>query len=206
VRLHISPFSFFGPPKRRNRPRASAELSLTFPGPTPSVLIAGISLHWTYIMKPKPPNAALVWKQVDDFVVPRLRLNVIDRAVYSHLLRHTRLECRHRICFKQLWLAKGIGVCRNTARSSLRRLANRGAVRLIENSHDGHLVEVLLPGEIRVGFRESPDRPLLCRPRLRRSCAPLRPQSRSSTFSRRLHYATPSTPVTATLASTACVA
>ena len=68
------------------------------------------------------------------FVVPNLRLNVIDRAVYSHLLRHTRLECRHRLCFTQLWLAKGIGVCRNTARSSLRRLVDRGAVRLIENS------------------------------------------------------------------------
>lgn len=57
-------------------------------------------------MKRKMPNAAHVWKQLDDFVVPNLRLNVIDRAVYSHLLRHTRLECRHRLCFSQLWLAK----------------------------------------------------------------------------------------------------
>ena len=91
-------------------------------------------------MKIKTPNAALVWKQVDDFVVPRLRLNVIDRAVYSHLLRHTRLEGRHRLSFTQMWLAKGIGVCRNTARSSMRRLANRGAIRLIESSLGGHLV------------------------------------------------------------------
>jgi 5-methylcytosine-specific restriction endonuclease McrA len=114
-------------------------------------------------MKSKLPNAAHVWKQLDDVVVPRLRLNVIDRAVYSHLLRHTRLECRHRLSFTQLWLAKGVGVCRNTARSSMRRLANRGAIRLIETSLVGHLVEVLLPGEIRVGFRRSHERPLLCR-------------------------------------------
>jgi hypothetical protein len=114
-------------------------------------------------MKRKMPNAAHVWKQLDDFVVPNLRLNVIDRAVYSHLLRHTRLECRHRLSFTQLQLAKGVGVCRNTARSSLRRLANRGAIRLIESSLHGHLVEVLLPAEIRVGFRNAPDRPLLCR-------------------------------------------
>ena len=114
-------------------------------------------------MKVKMPNAALVWKQVDDFVVPRLRLNVIDRAVYSHLLRHTRLEGRHRLGFTQMWLAKGVGVCRNTARSSMHRLASRGAIRLIESSLHGHLVDVLLPGEMRVGFRGLPDRPLLCR-------------------------------------------
>src|ERR1700761_4222747 len=112
-------------------------------------------------MKPKMPNAAHVWKQLDDVVVPKLRLNVIDRSVYSHLLRHTRLEGRHRLCFKQLWLAKGVGVCRNTARSSMRRLNDRGAIRVIESSLGGHLVEVLLPGEIRVGFRGKPDRPLL---------------------------------------------
>ena len=40
-------------------------------------------------MKSKLPNAAHVWKQLDDFVVPTLRLTVIERAVYSHLLRHT---------------------------------------------------------------------------------------------------------------------
>jgi hypothetical protein len=114
-------------------------------------------------MKNRIPNGARVWKQLDDLVVPNLHLNVIDRAVYSHLLRHTRLEGKHRLCFKQLWLAKGIGVCRNTARSSLRRLVDRGALHLIENSHDGHLVEVLLPDEIRARLPKSPRRPFLCR-------------------------------------------
>jgi HNH endonuclease len=114
-------------------------------------------------MKRKLPNAVHVWKQLDDFVVPNLRLNVVDRAVYSHLLRHTRLECRHRLCFSQMWLAKGIGTCRNTARTSLRRLVDRGAVRLIENSYGGHVVEVLLPEEIRAAFTASPQHPSLSR-------------------------------------------
>jgi HNH endonuclease len=162
VRLHISPFSFFSSTTRPDRPPRLC-VSLISPAPIPSAAIAGISHHWTSIMKRKMPNAAHVWKQLDDFVVPNLRLNVIDRAVYSHLLRHTRLECRHRLCFSQLWLAKGIGVCRNTARSSLRRLVDRGAVRLIENSYGGHLVEVLLPEEIRAALPDSPHRALLCR-------------------------------------------
>ena len=40
-------------------------------------------------MKNKQVNAARVWKQFEDDVVPQLRLSVIDRAVYSHLLRHS---------------------------------------------------------------------------------------------------------------------
>jgi len=42
-------------------------------------------------MKNKKPNAEHIWKQFEDLLVPRLRLSVIDRAVYSHLLRHSRL-------------------------------------------------------------------------------------------------------------------
>jgi hypothetical protein len=114
-------------------------------------------------MKSKLPNAAHVWKQLDDVVGPSLRLNAIDRAVYSHLLRHTRLEGRHRLRFTRAWLAKGMGFCGNTARSYIRRLIRRGAIRLIESTYEGHLVEVLLPAEIRLGFRGSPDRHLLCK-------------------------------------------
>jgi hypothetical protein len=142
---------------------ASPRISLISPAPNPSVAIAGISLHWTYIMKAKMPNAALVWKQVDDFVVPRLRLSVIERAVYSHLLRHTRLEGRHRLRFTRAWLAKGMGVCPNTARSYIRRLISRGAIRSIETTYEGNLVEVFLPEEIRARLPKSPHRPLLCK-------------------------------------------
>jgi hypothetical protein len=112
-------------------------------------------------MKTKLPNAAHVWKQVDDFVMPTLRLNAIDRAVYSHLLRHTRLEGRHRLRFTRAWLAKGMGFCGNTARSYLRRLVSRGAIRLIECNYEGNLVEVFLPDEIRARLPKSPHRPLL---------------------------------------------
>ncbi len=79
-------------------------------------------------MKNKKPNAALIWKQFEDLVVPRLRLSVIDRAVYSHLLRHSRLD-----------------VC---------RLLDHGALRLVERTKAGHVVEVRLPEEIRAVRRD----------------------------------------------------
>jgi len=59
-------------------------------------------------MKNKNPNAEQLWKQLEDLLVPRLRLSVIDRAVYSHLLRHSRLEGRARLRFSIPWLARGV--------------------------------------------------------------------------------------------------
>lgn len=100
-------------------------------------------------MKPKIPNALLVWKQFEDVLAPRLGLSTADRAVYSHLLRHSRLEGKLRFRFSMRWMASGMGVSRETGRDAVRRLANLGALRLIERSKEGHLVEVHLPSEIR---------------------------------------------------------
>src|SRR2546427_11100271 len=60
-------------------------------------------------MKNKKPNAELVWKQLEDLLAPRLRLSVIDRTVYSHLLRHSRLEGKLRLRFSIQWLGRNIG-------------------------------------------------------------------------------------------------
>ena len=51
-----------------------------------------------------------MWKQLEDLVVPRLRLSVFDRAVYSHLVRHSWLEGRPQLRFSILWLARGAGL------------------------------------------------------------------------------------------------
>lgn len=100
-------------------------------------------------MKPKIPNALRVWKQFEDVLAPRLGLSTADRAVYSYLLRHSRLEGKLRFRFSMRWMASGMGVSRETGRDAVRRLANLGALRLIERSKEGHLVEVHLPSEIR---------------------------------------------------------
>ena len=103
-------------------------------------------------MKNKPPNsapdAAQVWKQMEDVLVPQLRLSVLDRSVYSHLLRHSRLERKLRLRFSIQWLARAVRVSGGPAREAVRRLAALGALRLIERTKIGHLVEVRLPAEI----------------------------------------------------------
>jgi hypothetical protein len=49
-------------------------------------------------------NAALIWKQIEDQLVPRLHLNLVERVVYHHLLRHSRLEGKLQLRFSILWL------------------------------------------------------------------------------------------------------
>ena len=100
-------------------------------------------------MKNKKPNAELVWKQLEDLLAPRLRLSVIDRAVYSHLLRHSRLEGKLRLRFSILWLGRNIRVSTGPVRDAVRRLVSHGALRVVQRSKAGHVVEVRLPGEIR---------------------------------------------------------
>ena len=100
-------------------------------------------------MKTKKPNAELLWKQLEDQLVPRLRLSVIDRTVYSHLLRHTRLEGKLRLRFSIVWLARNLRLSTNPVRDGVRRLVAHGALRLVQRSRAGHVVDVRLPGEMR---------------------------------------------------------
>lgn len=97
------------------------------------------------------PNAEQVWKDFEDYLAPRLRLSTTDRVVYSHLLRHSRLEGKVRLKFSILWLARGTDMSRTSVRDAVRRLMRHGVLRLAERGRAGHVVEVRLPSEVRGG-------------------------------------------------------
>ena len=99
-------------------------------------------------MKNKKPNADLVWKQLEDDLVPRLGLNLIDRIVYAHLLRHSRLEGKTQFRFSLRGLAHSSHISKGPVRRTVRRLIAKRALRLIERTRAGHTVEVRLPDEI----------------------------------------------------------
>jgi 5-methylcytosine-specific restriction endonuclease McrA len=107
-------------------------------------------------MKNKKTDAEHIWKQFEDLLVPRLRLSVTERAIYSHLLRHSHLEGRHRLRFSISWLARGVRLSTGPARDALRRLLTRGVLRLVQRSRAGHLIEVRLPEEIRAARGPAP--------------------------------------------------
>jgi 5-methylcytosine-specific restriction endonuclease McrA len=99
-------------------------------------------------MKNKKPDAQLVWKQLEDVLAPRLGLNLTERAVYAHLLRHSRLEGKRQLRFSIPWLARSVRLSDQPARHAVRSLAAKGALRLVDRTQAGHLVEVFLPEEI----------------------------------------------------------
>ncbi|HYL83783.1 MAG TPA: HNH endonuclease [Candidatus Angelobacter sp.] len=100
-------------------------------------------------MKNKKLDAVQVWKQCEDLAIPRLHLNLVERAVYYHLLRHSRLERKLELRFSIGWLARGACLSTGSVRQAVRSLVAKGALRLVERSKAGHTVEVRLPEEIR---------------------------------------------------------
>lgn len=98
-------------------------------------------------MKAKKLDGVEVWKEFED-VATRLGLNVIERAVYSHLLLHTRLKGKQRERFTITEVACKVGVSRGPVREAIRRLADHGALRFVDRSYSGHLMEVRLPAEV----------------------------------------------------------
>ena len=97
-------------------------------------------------------NEVQVWKQMQDELIPRLRLPVIERAVYAYLLRHSRLEGKRQLCFSIGSLARGACLSTTSVRRAVRCLVTAGVLRLVERSRAGHTVEVRLPEEIRAAF------------------------------------------------------
>ncbi|HKV63256.1 MAG TPA: HNH endonuclease signature motif containing protein [Candidatus Acidoferrum sp.] len=99
-------------------------------------------------MKHEEINAVEVCKELEDILAPRLKLSVLDRAVYSHLLRHSLFEGKPRLRFSILWLAHNLGITARRTHESVRRLVDKQVLRLVERSNIGHVVEVRLPGEV----------------------------------------------------------
>jgi len=96
----------------------------------------------------RKPDAERTWKQFEDQLIPRLGLSAIDRSVYSHLLRHSRLEGKRRLRFSMHKLARRVRLSRLSVRDAVRRLIAYDVLRLVERSNRGHLVEVRLPEEV----------------------------------------------------------
>ena len=108
-------------------------------------------------MNPKKLDGVEVWKEFDD-VATRLNLNLIERAVYSHLLLHTRLEGRLRERFTIAEVACKLKLSRGPVRNAMRRLADHGVLRFLDRSYNGHLVEVRLPAEVPLRAKMPPAR------------------------------------------------
>lgn len=109
-------------------------------------------------MQEKKIDAEQTWKDMEDRLIPRLKLGLSERAVYSQLVRHSRLEGHRRFHFSVNWLCRLMRLSSTPVRRAVRILSSKGALRIHERSHAGHVVDVLLPAEI-AACREAPAAP-----------------------------------------------
>jgi biotin operon repressor len=91
---------------------------------------------------------AQVCRDIEDYLVPHLKLGAGERALYYHLMRLSHAEGVRRAHVSKRVLARGIGCSTTTVNGHLRRLTQKGCVRIVERGLMGHVLEVLTPGEI----------------------------------------------------------
>ena len=89
-----------------------------------------------------------IYADVEDVLASQLQLDPWERTIYHHLLRHTRLRGIASAIFAIGPLAKVLPISDFKVREVLRSLHAKGCIRIEDRSRNGHLVSVLLPGEI----------------------------------------------------------
>lgn len=87
-------------------------------------------------------------KNIEDYLFPKLRLDHLERALYYHLFRHTRVIGKEASLFGLLSLAEATGMSESTVRERIRALHEKRCIRIDERSGKGHLLRVFLPEEV----------------------------------------------------------
>jgi len=95
-------------------------------------------------------NAFGIDRDIFDVLFPRLSFTPIDQAVYMQLYRHAfgrGLNCAQ---LSNAELQQLCNVSHSTVRTSLKRLAKKGCVKLVRPGvqHDACIYRVLLPSEV----------------------------------------------------------
>ncbi|MGH9815942.1 MAG: HNH endonuclease, partial [Candidatus Acidiferrales bacterium] len=96
----------------------------------------------------KPPDAAQLWREVEEHLAPTFSLWSSDRVVIFYLLRASRLAGRRVILMPARTLARATLLSRSTIRTALRRLGARDIIRVLKRDYSGLQIEVKLPSEI----------------------------------------------------------
>jgi hypothetical protein len=110
-------------------------------------------------MKSLPFDMAQACRDVEDRLVPRLPLSLLERAVYYHLLRHSHLDGRRRLAISMARLGRAARISSAAAHIAVHSLAQKGALSVVDVSKRGHLLELRPPQQIRVAGDTPPPAP-----------------------------------------------
>lgn len=93
-------------------------------------------------------NVSETIKEIEDYLIPRLKLDTAEQALYYYLFRHTRLIGNQEYTIKTAFLENALLCSKNLIRSRLRSLKGKGCIEIIDAGWGGTKVKLLLPNEI----------------------------------------------------------
>jgi hypothetical protein len=93
-------------------------------------------------------DGSQVIAEIEDHVVPRLKLDIGEARLYYHLLRHSRLIDRHDVLISVAQLAEVLNCSKNAVKPRLRTLEGKGVIEVTNTGWAGTRIKVFLPKEI----------------------------------------------------------
>jgi hypothetical protein len=86
--------------------------------------------------------------EIEDHVVPRLKLDVAEARLYYHLLRHSRFVGKHDVLISVSQFAEVLNCSKNTVKPRLRTLQDKKIIEIANTGWAGTRIKVFLPQEI----------------------------------------------------------
>lgn len=100
------------------------------------------------VLDVKDMNLEQVIIQIEDHMVPRLKLDVGEARLYYHLLRHSRLVGNHDVLISVAQIAEVLNCSKNTVKPRLRTLQDKKVIDVTNTGWAGTRIKVFLPTEI----------------------------------------------------------
>jgi len=87
-------------------------------------------------------------QDIEDHLVPRLRLDVIETRIYYHLLRHSRLIAKHEVVVSVAQLCDAMNCSKSAIKPRLRTLEEKRIIEITSTGWAGTTLKVFLPQEV----------------------------------------------------------
>jgi len=88
------------------------------------------------------------FRNIENYLFPKMECDPWERAMYYHLLVHTRLSNKEKKLFGVISLEGATKMSRFKVRETIRSMDQKGCIQILERNRNGHMIKVLLPSEI----------------------------------------------------------
>ena len=87
-------------------------------------------------------------RNVEVHLFPKMECDPWERAMYYHLLAHTRLFNREQHLFGVNGLEHSTKMSSYKVRETIRSMDQKGCIQIVERNRNGHMIKALFPSEI----------------------------------------------------------